>query len=51
MILLPNGTTGFNVVMVTDGVGTSRKAWLELAWQQDQVLLTLNDDIAIFSNY
>ena len=51
MILPPNGTTGFNVVIVTDGVGTRRKAWLELVWRQDQVLLTLNDHTAIFSDY
>ena len=51
MILPLTDMTGFNVVMVTDGVGTRWKAWLVLAWQQEQVFLTLNDDIAMFSDY
>ena len=51
MILPLTDMTGFNVVMVIDGVGTRCKAWLVLAWQQEQISLTLNNHSAIYSNY
>ena len=51
MILPLTCTTEFGVVMVTVGVGTESITLILLAWQQDQVLLTLNDHTAIFSDY
>ena len=50
--MLPlTSTTGFSGVMEIVGVGTRCKAWLVLAWQPEQVFLTLNDGTTIFSDY